>query len=116
MWTEVEIFVGIFCASAPALKPLIVRYAPALLDRVVPTTHSLNLESRRDGTVVEIATTINATRDRAKSNGTASVNLNECGSEIKSSERARRFTSDSENQYYELDVGADKFEMENLAS
>lgn len=31
LWTEVESTVGIVCASAPALKPLIQRYMPAVL-------------------------------------------------------------------------------------
>jgi hypothetical protein len=31
IWTEVEILVGLFCSSAPALKPLVQRYVPRLL-------------------------------------------------------------------------------------
>ena len=116
MWTEVEIFVGMFCASAPALRPLVFRYTPAILDRVVPSTYSLQRESRRDDTVVEIVRTLSTTRGRVGSNGTVSINFNEPGSDVKSSPRAARLTSDSEAQYFEFDVDGDKLKMENIAS
>jgi hypothetical protein len=48
MWTEVEIVVGLFCASAPALKALILRYSPKFLGTVMSShTRELNEQTMR---------------------------------------------------------------------
>jgi hypothetical protein len=48
MWTEVEILVGLFCASAPALKALILRYSPKFLGTALSSrTRELNEQTMR---------------------------------------------------------------------